>query len=130
MAKHVETITVFKIKEMIVDNDENGKKLVKKAILLDNIEIVPESAEAIGRIDLHKPDWTLTSLKIDGFWGKYEHNQGGVDIHWSAQSAGCGRIVIHINNEGKLMCDSQCLSREFVKSVLCQLVDQMEFDNE
>jgi len=47
-------------------------------------------------------------------------------INWSSNKIGFGTVTLEIK-EGKVFIDSECMSKEFVKKVLCQMVDNSEF---
>lgn len=75
-----------------------------------------------------EPDFTITEAQVE-FWGPSDRNEGGMDITWATKSAGFGHTTFCRKN-GKLHCDNECMSREFILSVLKFVVDNTELQNE
>lgn len=48
--------------------------------------------------------------------------QPGILINWGCNKVGFGQICLH-TKEGVLEIDDECMSKEFVKSLLCYMVD-------
>jgi len=46
-------------------------------------------------------------------------------IQWGAKGIGFGEFTFFYR-DGKLMCDNECMSKEFVKKALCAMVDNCE----
>ena len=57
--------------------------------------------------------------------GTYNEFGGGVCINWSEPEVGFGQIYIE-NIDGNLTFSAEGMSKEFIKRVLCTLVDQSE----
>ena len=51
---------------------------------------------------------------------------GGVELEWTAKDCGFGRFYFYHNDEGQLCCDSETMGKEFIKRMLCQMVDDCE----
>ena len=89
-------------------SEEDRQKIIK-ALEKGNVEWSPSAKryfDRAGGIATHgKADFTIVEAEVDSFWGPYESNNGGIDIHWSTVSAGFGRLTIHITKEGKLKAD-------------------------
>jgi len=47
---------------------------------------------------------------------------GSVSMNWSAKGAGFGQFYFY-NKDGKMHCDNEMMGREFIKKMLCQMVD-------
>jgi len=47
-------------------------------------------------------------------------------IKWAREGVGFGEIVFYYD-EGELMCENECMSADFIKKVLCDLVDDAKF---
>lgn len=72
------------------------------------------------------------------FWGKWEKennggqkfgNLGGMEICWQTVSAGFGSLVLFIDFDGKLKAQTESMSKEFCKSVLMKVIEDMEIDD-
>lgn len=66
-----------------------------------------------------------------GIGGVYSNkDEMGFRIYWNG-SLGFGNININqfINKNGVIRIDSEHMSKDFVKKVLCSLVDQATFEN-
>jgi hypothetical protein len=70
----------------------------------------------------------FTNLKVDDIeaWGEWENNNGGIKIHWSTDDIGFGEIAIFKDKDNKIILDTECMSKAFVKAVLDRLVDMGE----
>ena len=53
----------------------------------------------------------------------------GCTLNWSAKGMGFGQFYFY-NKDGKLHCDNEMMSREFIKKMLCQMVDDCVLDDE
>jgi len=56
------------------------------------------------------------------------HPTDGVLFTWTAKGTGFGELYFY-HKDGKLKCDSETMGKEFVKRMLCQMVDDAEFDD-
>lgn len=73
-----------------------------------------------------------SEVVISGYyvWEKFKrNNDGGLEIQWE-DARGIGAVHLMIQNDGKLRIDSEAMSRDFVKALLCQAVDEATFDGE
>ena len=53
-----------------------------------------------------------------------------IAIQWSKAGIGFGLFTFYVKDgSDKLHCDNETMSREFVKEMLCLMVDQSEFDD-
>lgn len=50
----------------------------------------------------------------------------GASFEWSAKGVGFGNFYFY-HGDGKVMCDSETMSKDFVKRMLCQMVDDSTF---
>lgn len=66
-----------------------------------------------------------------GIGGVYSNKEEtGFRIYWNEATLGFGNIdFCQFGKSGLIRIDSECMSKEFVKKVLCALVDQATFDN-
>lgn len=46
-------------------------------------------------------------------------------FNWSQQKCGFGQLSIEKNEEGKLICSNECMSREWVRKALHSLADHL-----
>ena len=69
-----------------------------------------------------KSDFTVTKV-----WLTEDYREGLIDIGWATKLAGFGHLSFR-NEDGKIHCSSETMSRVFVKNVLCKLVDDAVFD--
>lgn len=65
-----------------------------------------------------KHDFTVTNVEM------YE----GFTLQWQTVSAGFGQLTFY-NKNGKLHCDTEAMSRDFVRSVLMKLADDVILDD-
>jgi hypothetical protein len=52
-----------------------------------------------------------------------------IRFSWSHQNIGFGELYFYIE-DGELYCDNEMMSKEFVKKLLCQMVDECTFTEE
>lgn len=52
--------------------------------------------------------------------------ENDVEVVWSKQGWGFGSFRFYKDGD-QWKCDSECMNKEFVKEILCMLVDQAEF---
>lgn len=106
-------------REKIIDALENGR-----------VEFPSEQAEAaLLRMDEKEPDFSLTGVQLETCWERRRarKRQYGFTVDWTTVSAGFGSISVFIDKDGQLRCDNEGMSKEFVKKVLCKLVDESKF---
>lgn len=53
------------------------------------------------------------------------HNDFG--LNWSAKGVGFGQFYFY-NKDEKLYCSNEFMDKDFIKRVLCQMVDQCELE--
>lgn len=53
----------------------------------------------------------------------------GGTVSWAANYVGFGQLVFRTDGQGRVHCDNECMSREFIKQVLCKLVDDMVLED-
>jgi len=106
---------------------------VRKAILGGRIEFSDRALIAIQNMDLKNPDKTLTTVSVS-FWGPWgedgEGNKGGMGIDWMTVSAGCGRCDFRVDNDGKMRCYNQDMSKEFIMTLLQFILAHTELDSD
>lgn len=53
---------------------------------------------------------------------------GGLYLNWSAAGVGFGQLSLSVNEEGKYVFHNEGMGKNFIKSILCRLVDEGELD--
>jgi hypothetical protein len=98
--------------------DEQERAKIVKAIKAGRVEVDPEVAAAISRMDLANPnpDFTITDASIAEFWGPGSRSDGGCYFRWQTQSAGCGGVRIY-RRADRLMIEDEGMGRAFVLKV-------------
>jgi len=73
----------------------------------------------------------IKNLEINSIetWEKHELNNGGIDIHWSANTGfGCLRLII--TKDGRLIADTEYMcgdrNKEFINLIFIELLDLLE----
>lgn len=51
-----------------------------------------------------------------------------VDVSWLVRDFGFGQIYFYYK-DGQLYCDNEMMSKEFIKKILCAMVDSCELDS-
>ena len=46
-------------------------------------------------------------------------------LHWQVSDIGFGEIYIY-EQDGKLYCDNELMSKDFIKAAFCKLIDECE----
>ena len=110
------------------------KEKVKKAVLKGNVTASARAQKALATMDFNdpNPDFTITEIDLN-CWGPFklygvQINYGGFDITYETKSAGRGRVTIYNANDGKLRCERQGMSQQFIKDLLARLVDELILD--
>ena len=86
-----------------------------------------EFAGDVTKIKLRDPDFTITNVKLHCA-GKNRHSDGSFLVQWETVSAGFGTTTFYIK-KGKVHCDNETMSRNFLKTVLNKLVDDAILDS-
>lgn len=66
---------------------------------------------------------------FDACGDSVELNAESLTVEWSRSGVGFGSVTFY-KRDGKLYCDNECMSREFVRKVMTDLVDSAEFIDE
>ena len=67
-------------------------------------------------------------LKFDSIIKSKREEKEAFSINWHSDDLGFGQVTFDYDiNENKLHIDSECMSKEFVKELLCRMVDNSEF---
>ena len=74
-----------------------------------------------------KLDFTITRVTI-GCWGQCDLNDGGFVLSWGTKSAGFGECTFYLQ-DGKMKCQNECMSKEFVKTLFDFLLEHTEFED-
>ena len=100
---------------------------IKKLAKLGKVVVRKKDAEAFSNIDLSELDHTVTGAEIEQVWGRWRRgkngNDGGFDVAWQTKSAGFGHATFYLK-KGKLHCSNECMGREFLKAIMCRLVEE------
>ncbi len=48
----------------------------------------------------------------------------GFGLDWSVTGIGFGQLYFTVDDQGVIHCDSETMGKEFIKMVLCRMVDQ------
>lgn len=114
----------------------SSKMKKKKAIAAEVKKIKKLVAE--GRVVIDVPALLEVPIKV-GKWefagvtigGTFKHDRGeGFEIRWAIKGFGFGGLTFVRRPDGKVECDNECMSREFVQACLtafvlrCKLYDE------
>ncbi len=68
--------------------------------------------------------------KYNRFEIKYveTYDEEAIVFQWGIEGIGFGEIGFHYK-DGKLKCDNEGMSKEFIKTILCDFVDRAELEN-
>jgi len=82
-------------------------------------------------LNFNDPDqFDLTEVRIEHCWGPHDGNDGGVEIRYITKSAGFGAITLFLDKDGNAKCDNEAMGRDFLKKVMCKLIDEAELKDE
>lgn len=70
--------------------------------------------------------YEFAEVRLETVFGKTKRNQGGFEIAWHAKGIGFGRLLVWKDNDGKLKCDNEGMSRKFIKALFAKLTDDLE----
>lgn len=57
------------------------------------------------------------------------HMSGSLTLDWSARGIGFGQLHFYKGADGKLHADTECMDRQFVRSVLLRLADEVVIED-
>ncbi len=103
-----------------------SKKVVKKIRKLAKAGRVKFAGD-VTKIKLQDPDFTIESVKLF-CTGQNVHSEGAFTVQWESKSAGFGLTTFYVKG-GKIHCDNEAMSRDFLKTVLNKLVDEAILDD-
>ncbi len=69
-------------------------------------------------------------MSIQDFFDKCEDSctpSGYTYFNWDAEGIGFGQLSFYIEND-KLMCGNELMGKDFIKEMLCKMVDDCELD--
>lgn len=89
-----------------------------------NEELNKKASAEFAKIDWDKNDISIREVLC---WGENERNKGGFIVRWSKPHCGFGELTFSVKN-GKLHCDTECMSRRFVSQVLEKLAEEVVMD--
>ena len=58
------------------------------------------------------------------------YDKESILFQWGVKEFGFGEISFHYNKDGELECDNECMSKEFIKAILCDFVDRSKLMEE
>jgi len=50
-------------------------------------------------------------------------------LNWSSKGIGFGQFYFY-NKDGKIFCSNEFMSKDFIKKVLCQMIDECELEDQ
>jgi hypothetical protein len=107
---------------------EEAKQAAVEAIKAGRVDMAPGFVESVNSMALENPDFTIVGIRLR-CWGPNVRNGGGFRVEWDTVSAGFGSTAFYLK-DGKLRCDNEGMGREFLKSVLVDLVDRAILDDD
>ncbi len=54
------------------------------------------------------------------------YNEESIMFKWGIEKVGFGEISFYYKN-GELKCGNECMSKEFIKAILCDFVDRLTY---
>jgi len=70
-------------------------------------------------------------MSIEEFFDKFDDGCSpikNVEFEWSAKGCGFGRMNFYIGDDGYVHCGNEIMGREFLKKMLCLMVDNCVLD--
>lgn len=55
-------------------------------------------------------------------------NNTFADFTWTAKGIGFGYLRFYLGKDGIIHCDSESMNKQFIKNMLCKMVDDCVFD--
>lgn len=77
---------------------------------------------ALGRSLKYEPILDITFSRIESL-------TGGLYLNWSSKELGFGQFSLGFDKNGKPVLNTECLGKEFAKSILCHIVDISEIED-
>jgi len=109
------------VRDKIVKAIEKGNVVFREGFLAPDLTL---SKEEVNKL-INEPEFLELEMTNWGEWHKEEFgNKGGINLQWSAKGIGCGHITMIIDNDGKLVLETECMSKNFVKKAFCALIDR------
>jgi hypothetical protein len=108
---------------------EEAKTKAVEAIKAGRVAFAPGVVEAINRMDLHDPDFTIVGIRLRCWGPDVRNGGGGFRVEWDTVSAGFGSTAFYLK-DGKLRCDNEGMGPVFLKSVLAALLERAELDDD
>lgn len=99
-------------------------------------QMFPLSAEVD---DTKNKKYDFSYCDLTSAWGPHDGNNGGFVLSWGVKGFGFGQLTFCIKggkvdslgtySGGKTQCDSETLSKDFVKQALDKFIDGVKFVN-
>lgn len=71
-------------------------------------------------------------MSIKDFFDKFEDSckpDKMVDFYWTASGCGFGGFYFYTDDDGIVHCGNELMSKEFIKRMLCKMVDDCILDD-
>lgn len=123
-------------KKRIMSDDELAQKMTDIVMdygpeaLLNLFNPTEEQKELIPSGKEVKLHFDVNNLKYITCTNEpYEKDKGSIQFIWGIDYFGFGTTTFYYDDNGKLFCDSECMSKDLIKKLLCAFVDQAEFED-
>ena len=103
--------------------DEDARQQIKSAIEKGNVQSDGDMtliSQPDGPVEIRNVSVRGPSANLMGY-------AYGLEVSWSKPGVGFGTVTFIVRNNGTLECDSEAMSKKFVKEVMSALVDKAEF---
>ncbi len=112
------------------------EKIVDEVLEMKEYKLDKDVDDIINKISLstRKPRSEERTKAMEDFkQGKYDIvyavPQNNFGISWGAAGIGFGEFFFYKGEGDKLLCDNECMSKDFIRAVLNKLVDDLEITN-
>ena len=97
--------------------------------ILDVVALTPKKLRCVAdAIELSSNPTALKTGKVLSELETCCELNGSIDIGWSVEGIGFGHFYFY-EKDGEIHCDNEIMSKEFIKKVLCDFVDQCVLDD-
>lgn len=70
-------------------------------------------------------------MSLENFFNSFTDScepNGHAEFNWSAKGRGFGSMYFYMDKDGYVHCENEIMSREFIKEMLCKMVDNCVLD--
>ncbi len=115
--------------------DKDDREEIVDAVHEGRAEWHPDAEKAFenGGLNFNDPDqFDLTEVRIEHCWAPHDGrgpnpgNNGGMEVRYITKNAGFGSFTIFADIKGNTICDNEAMDRDFLKKVMCKLIDEAE----